>query len=69
LRIFARALFLLAARQQYPEVLVLEYGIDRVGEMDDLLAVAKPNIAILTSIGLSHYQFFQDQKTIEQEKK
>lgn len=53
---------------RYPEVLVLEYGIDRVGEMDELLSIAKPNIGVLTGIGLSHYEFFQDEETIAQEK-
>ena len=67
-RVFTRVFSLLLLRRSYPEVLVLESGIDRVGEMDDLLAIAKPHIGILTSIGLSHYEFFQDVETIEREK-
>ncbi len=68
LKVFWRIKMLLLFRMQYPEVLVLEYGIDRVGEMDELLAIAKPDIAVLTSVGISHYEFFLDQHTIEQEK-
>lgn len=67
-RVCLRALSLIVMRRKYPEVLVLEYGIDRVGEMDDLLAVAKPDIGILTGIGLSHYEFFEDVATIATEK-
>ena len=33
-----------------PKILVLELGIDKPGEMDQLLSVAKPDIAILTGI-------------------
>lgn len=67
-RVLARAISLVVFQRAYPEVLVLEYGIDRVGEMDDLLAIAVPDVGILTSIGLSHYEFFEDVETIAQEK-
>lgn len=67
-KVFTRAKYLWLFRAKYPEVLVLEYGIDRVGEMEQLLSIARPDIAILTSIGLSHYEFFQDTATIENEK-
>lgn len=68
IKVFTKAKMLWLLPLKYPEVLVLEYGIDRVGEMDSLLVVAKPHISILTSIGLSHYEFFQDTETIEREK-
>ncbi len=67
-RVFGRAFGLLMFQRKYPEILVLEYGIDRVGEMDELLAIARPDIGILTSIGLSHYEFFEDVETIAREK-
>jgi UDP-N-acetylmuramoyl-tripeptide--D-alanyl-D-alanine ligase len=66
--VFVHATVLWLFARRYPKVLVLEYGIDRVGEMDELLAIAKPNIGILTAIGLSHYEFFKDTETIEREK-
>lgn len=68
IKVFTKAKMLWLLPMKYPEVLVLEYGIDRVGEMDSLLAVAKPHISILTAIGLSHYEFFQDTETIAIEK-
>lgn len=67
-RVAFRAFLLWVLPRRYPDVLVLEYGIDRVGEMDALLAVARPAVGLLTSIGLSHYEFFQDAETIEREK-
>lgn len=35
-------------------VLVLEYGIRRPGDMDELLALARPQIAAVTSLGVDH---------------
>lgn len=66
--IVVKAMRLLTSKSRYPEVLVLEYGIDRVGEMDELLKIAVPNIGVLTSVGFSHYEFFKDLETVEIEK-
>jgi UDP-N-acetylmuramyl pentapeptide synthase len=68
MKVFWRAKTLWILPRKYPEVLVLEYGIDRVGEMDQLLKIAKPNIGVITSIGISHYEFFKSAEVIEQEK-
>ncbi len=43
-------------------------GVDRPGDMDYLLAIAHPNIAVITNIGISHYQFFKTEAAVEQEK-
>lgn len=67
-KVLLRAFSLLLFKQKYPEVLVLEYGIDRVGEMRQLLAIATPQVAVLTSIGFSHYEFFTDIETVAREK-
>ncbi len=42
----------------YPRYLVLEYGIDHPGEMDFLLGVARPDIAILTPVESNHLEQF-----------
>lgn len=68
LRVFGRAATLLLFTRKYPEVLVLEYGIDRVGEMDELVHIAAADVAVLTSIGFSHYEFFTDIETVTREK-
>src|SRR6185295_12262114 len=54
--------------RRYPEILVLEMGIDRPGDMDYLLSIAHPDIAVITNIGISHYEFFHDEQAIENEK-
>ena len=52
----------------YPEVLVLEMGVDKPGDMDYLLSIARPDIAIITNIGISHYEFFKSNEAVAEEK-
>ncbi len=59
-----------AAGQNYPEILVLEYGVDRQGDMDYLLKIAKPYIAVATAIGdvPMHMEYFEDPEELIKEK-
>ena len=50
------------------EVAVLEMGIDRIGEMDILQYVARPEIAVCTMIGVCHMEYFGTQEVIRREK-
>jgi UDP-N-acetylmuramoyl-tripeptide--D-alanyl-D-alanine ligase len=68
LKIIGGGFFLILIKQKYPKVLVLEMGIDKPGEMDKLVNIAKPNIAILTRIGEAHYEFFKSFEVIATEK-
>lgn len=43
---------------RYPRFLVLEYGIDRPGEMDFLLDIVVPDIAVITEIMPNHIEQF-----------
>lgn len=49
------------------ELAIFEAGISRLGEMEKLQEILKPNIAILTNIGTAHDENFtgKDQKIIE----
>lgn len=42
----------------YPKYLVLEYGIDHPGEMEYLLSIVRPDIAILTPVAPNHLEQF-----------
>lgn len=55
---------------RYPEILILEYGIDHPGDMDYLLSIAKPSIAVVTAIGdvPVHVEFFKDPEEVVKEK-
>jgi UDP-N-acetylmuramoyl-tripeptide--D-alanyl-D-alanine ligase len=48
--------------KKYPEVLVLEMGIDRPGDMKYLTSIVRPDIGVITMISESHLEYF---KTIE----
>ena len=50
------------------EVAVLEMGIDRIGEMDILRYVARPEIAVCTMIGTCHMEYFGTQEVIREQK-
>lgn len=66
-----RVLFRVVLRKyEYPEILVLEYGIDHPGDMDYLLSIARPNIAVVTAIGdvPVHVEFFKDPENVVAEK-
>lgn len=55
---------------EYPEILVLEYGIQKPGDMDYLLSIAKPQIGVVTAIGEVpvHVEFFKDSAEVVSEK-
>ena len=57
-------------KNSYPEILVLEYGVDRPGDMDYLLGIARPNIAVVTAIGETpmHIENFKEPEEIIFEK-
>ncbi|MBI2034018.1 MAG: UDP-N-acetylmuramoyl-tripeptide--D-alanyl-D-alanine ligase [Candidatus Liptonbacteria bacterium] len=54
----------------YPEILILEYGVDRPGDMKYLLSIARPNISVVTAIGEIpvHVEFFSGREEVEREK-
>lgn len=53
---------------RYPEVLVLEMGIDRPGDMDYLLSIVPIDVGILTQVSESHIEYFGSLHNIAKEK-
>lgn len=47
---------------------VFEMGIDHVGEMDRMVGILKPSIALLTNVGISHLEKMGSQKIIAEQK-
>lgn len=68
LRALMRALLTVFHLKSYPEVLVLEMGIDHPGDMDHLLAIVQPDVAVLTRIAESHLANFENLAHIAKEK-
>lgn len=58
------------SRAPYPEYLVLEMGVDRPGDFDDLLAWVHPEISVVTAIGEVpvHVEFFSSPEHVAKEK-
>lgn len=56
--------------KKYPDILLLEYGVDRRGDMDHLLSIARPHVAVVTAIGdiPIHIEYFKNPKELAQEK-
>lgn len=69
LKIFGRALKqLLITNATYPEFLVLEYGVDKEGDMDYLLSIARPEVAVITAIAPTHLEFLGSVEAVGREK-
>ncbi len=69
LLLFFYAFKLIIFRQaNYPELLILEMGVDRPGDLEYLCSLAKPKIGIVTAVSYSHLEFFGSLEAIKKEK-
>lgn len=69
IKVFFKGLkLLLIKNEKYPEILVLEMGVDKPGDMEYLLSITKPKYGIITRIGESHLEFFKSVEDIRKEK-
>lgn len=67
--LLAAARLLLARDKNYPEVLVLEMGADKPGDIEYLTDIAPCKVGVLTFISHAHTEFFKTIKKIAQEKR
>ena len=69
LRIILSSLKLIILKdKEYPDILILEMGADKKGDIDYLTSITKPDIAVLTAIGHSHIENFGSINNILKEK-
>lgn len=68
LAVFFRWLWALTFDKNYPDILILEMGVDRPGDMINFLRFIKPTVGIVTNIGTSHLEYFKNQDGIAREK-
>ncbi len=54
--------------KDYPEVLILEMGVDKVGDMDYLTSIVKCDVGVITGIGEAHLEAFGSVDKIQLEK-
>ncbi|EKE30010.1 MAG: UDP-N-acetylmuramoylalanyl-D-glutamyl-2,6-diaminopimelate-D-alanyl-D-alanyl ligase [uncultured bacterium (gcode 4)] len=57
--VFLKGIYL-SFKNDYPKYLILEYGIDRAGEMEFLLDIVKPKIWIVLNVSPNHVTQFPD---------
>ena len=68
--ILAGLVNLIRKKRGYPEMLVLEYGADKPGDLKQLLEIARPNISVITAVGdvPAHVEFFNGPQEVAREK-
>jgi len=68
LRVFLKWFWTVIGFSGYPEILILEMGVDRPGDMSHLLSFVRPEVGIVTNISASHLEFFKTLENIAREK-
>jgi len=67
--IFLYSLKLIIVKDKnFPEILILEMGVDRPGDMDYLNSIVSCDIAVITWVGISHIEYFGTIEKIKKEK-
>jgi UDP-N-acetylmuramoyl-tripeptide--D-alanyl-D-alanine ligase len=69
LAVFFKALGLIIfTDKNFPEVLILEMGVDKVGDMDYLNSIVHCDIGVITGVGEAHLENFGSVEKIQKEK-
>jgi len=68
LGVFLKWLWVMLAPIEYPEILVLEMGADRLGDIKYLTEFIKSNVAVITDFSSSHIEFFGNVEGVAKEK-
>lgn len=68
--VIAKGCWQLVTRASYPEILVLEFGVQMPNDMEYLISIAPPLVSVMTAIGdvPVHIEFFADADEIAEEK-
>jgi UDP-N-acetylmuramoyl-tripeptide--D-alanyl-D-alanine ligase len=66
--ILFKAVKVIIGEKNYPDILILEMGVDRPGDMEYLKSIVRPRIGVITMIGPVHLEFFGTIEKIEKEK-
>ena len=66
--VFLKWLWIMIAPIEYPEILVLEMGADRPGDIQYLTSFIKSNTGVITDISYSHVEYFKSVEGVAKEK-
>lgn len=67
-QILWKGFMMIIKKTDYPEILILEMGADRPGDIRYLTSFIKPDVSVITNIGVSHLEFFKDVQELRKEK-
>lgn len=67
-RVFLKWLWVMIAPLEYPEILILEMGADRQGDIKYLTDFIKSEVGVVTDVSASHIEFFKNLETVAKEK-
>ncbi|HEX7586622.1 MAG TPA: Mur ligase family protein, partial [Patescibacteria group bacterium] len=67
-KVFFKWLVVIAFPIEYPEILILEMGADRPGDIGYLTGLVKSNVGIVTDVSLTHIEFFKSMEGVAREK-
>ena len=68
LLVFLKWFWIVVIPSKYPEILVLEMGADRPGDIKYLCSFVPIDVGVITNIGISHLEFFKSKKGVAREK-
>lgn len=68
LKVFFKWLVVIVFPIEYPEILILEMGADRPGDIEYLLSFVRPNVGVVTDVSLTHIEFFKSLEGVAKEK-
>ncbi len=68
---FVKIFLMIIFRKKYPNILIIEMGADRPGDIEYLTKFVKPKVGIITAIGEIpvHVEFFKNPSELAREKK
>ena len=66
--VFLKWLVVLVFPVEYPEVLILEMGADRPGDIRYLTSFVKSDVGVVTDVSFSHIEFFKSLEGVAKEK-
>lgn len=68
LGVFLKWLAVMVSPLEYPEILILEMGADRPGDIGYLADFIRSDVGVITDVSLSHIEFFKSVEEVGKEK-
>ena len=67
-RVFSKGIGLILFTKKYPQILVLEMAAEFPGDLEYLTSFVRPDVSVVTNVGISHMEFFKTHDAIRREK-